>query len=112
MQYVDQMPQRMDTYVGAKGTSLSGGQKQRASIARALLRNPQLLLLDEATAALDNKSEREIQVTLDKVIGEAGASVTVAHRLRTIKDSDVILVFKSGEIVEQGTHDELMALEE
>eukprot|EP00418_Pyrodinium_bahamense_P094745 CAMPEP_0179025480 /NCGR_PEP_ID=MMETSP0796-20121207/8008_1 /TAXON_ID=73915 /ORGANISM="Pyrodinium bahamense, Strain pbaha01" /LENGTH=1260 /DNA_ID=CAMNT_0020721505 /DNA_START=45 /DNA_END=3825 /DNA_ORIENTATION=- len=106
---VDSLPDRYDTFAGPKGRAFSGGERQRVCIARALLRRPKLLLLDEATSALDNETEREIQRTLDDVITEAGMSLTIAHRLRTVKDSDVVIVFKQGTIVERGSHDELMA---
>jgi len=110
MDFVNNLPTGANTYVGASGGTLSGGQKQRTCIARALLRNPKLLLLDEATAALDNRTEKDVQETLDKVVANAGTSITIAHRLSTIKTSDNVLVFKDGRIVEQGSHDELMEL--
>ena len=97
----------VDTIVGDKGSTLSGGQRQRIAIARAVIKDPVILITDEATSALDAQSEKKVQVALDKVM-EHCTGVVVAHRLSTIKNADIIYVFDSGEIKEFGTHDELL----
>ncbi|XP_070694481.1 bile salt export pump [Pempheris klunzingeri] len=105
--FVMDLPQKFDTLVGDGGGQLSGGQKQRISIARALIRNPKILLLDMATSALDNESEAVVQEALDKV-RTGRTTISVAHRLSTIRNADVITGFEHGQAVEKGAHSELM----
>lgn len=99
-----------DTVIGDRGSKLSGGQRQRLSIARAILKNPPILILDEATSALDTESERLVQDALENLMKNR-TSVVIAHRLSTVRNADLICVFHEGEIVERGTHDELIALD-
>ena len=98
-----------DSNIGDRGCKLSGGQRQRISIARAILKNPPLLILDEATSALDTESERLVQEALDRLMKNR-TTLVIAHRLSTIKNADLICVMHEGKIVERGTHDELIAL--
>lgn len=107
-EFIDQLPQGLDTEVGENGVLLSGGQRQRLAIARALLKNAPLLILDEATSALDTESERHIQAALDQVM-KGRTTLVIAHRLSTIEKADLILVMDQGRIVERGTHAQLLA---
>ena len=106
-EFISQSEQGYDTNIGDRGGRLSGGQRQRVSIARAILKNPPILILDEATSALDTESERLVQDALERLM-ETRTTVAIAHRLSTIKYADEICVLHDGQIVERGTHDELM----
>ncbi|RKP38236.1 P-loop containing nucleoside triphosphate hydrolase protein, partial [Dimargaris cristalligena] len=106
--FIQNLPQGLDSPVGERGTFLSGGQKQRIAIARAIIRNPRILLLDEATSALDSKAERLVQDALDRV-AQNRTTIVVAHRLSTIRNVDKIVVMQQGEVVEVGTHNALLA---
>tara|TARA_R110002012_G_scaffold119105_3_gene268087 strand:- start:239 stop:2065 length:1827 start_codon:yes stop_codon:yes gene_type:complete len=105
--FIMELPHGYDTNIGDSGNKLSGGQKQRLSIARAVLKNPPIMILDEATSALDTESERLVQDALEKMM-QNRTSIVIAHRLSTIQNADSIVVMSKGEIVEQGTHEELM----
>lgn len=106
--FISELPQGYDTNIGDSGNKLSGGQKQRLSIARAVLKNPPIMILDEATSALDTESERLVQDALEKMM-KSRTSIVIAHRLSTIQNAHTIVVLQKGEIVEQGTHTELLA---
>src|SRR5262249_62392242 len=106
-EFIAGLPERYDTVIGERGANLSGGQRQRLAIARALLRQPEVLIFDEATSHLDTATERAIQQNLKTAL--AGKTVVlVAHRLSTVRDADLIYVLHQGRIVEQGTHPELL----
>ncbi len=107
-EFVKELPQKLETNIGDSGNKLSGGQKQRLSIARAVLKNPPIMILDEATSALDTESERLVQKALENMMKNR-TSIVIAHRLSTIQNADNIIVMQRGEIVEQGKHDELLA---
>ena len=108
-EFVKDLPNGIETNIGDAGGKLSGGQKQRLSIARAVLKNPPIMILDEATSALDTESEKFVQVALENMM-QNRTSIVIAHRLSTIQKADKIVVMQKGEIVEQGTHDELLTL--
>ena len=106
--FISELPEGYETNVGDGGNKLSGGQKQRLSIARAVLKNPPIMILDEATSALDTESENLVQNALDNMMKNR-TSLVIAHRLSTIQNADKIVVMQKGEIIEQGKHVELIA---
>ncbi len=108
-EFIMEMEHGYDTNIGDRGMNLSGGQRQRLSIARAVLKNPPILILDEATSSLDTESERLVQDALSKVMSQR-TSIVIAHRLSTIQHADEIIVMQKGQIIERGKHEELIAL--
>ena len=106
-EFVKELPDGIETNIGDSGNKLSGGQKQRLSIARAVLKNPPIMILDEATSALDTESERMVQIALENMMKNR-TSLVIAHRLSTIQKADLIVVMQKGKIVEQGKHKELL----
>ncbi|MEM9509450.1 MAG: ATP-binding cassette domain-containing protein, partial [Cyanobacteria bacterium P01_E01_bin.35] len=108
-EFIVQLPQGYDTIIGERGQKLSGGQRQRLAIARAILKNPPILILDEATSAVDNETEAAIQKSLVKIT-QNRTTLAIAHRLSTIRHSDCIYVMDQGQIAESGTHEKLLKL--
>jgi ATP-binding cassette subfamily B protein len=108
--FILELPQQYETIVGERGQKLSGGQRQRIAIARAILKNPPILILDEATSAVDNETEAAIARSLEKITHNR-TTIAIAHRLSTIRQSDLIYVLNRGELIESGTHEELVMLD-
>jgi subfamily B ATP-binding cassette protein MsbA len=108
--FVMALPQGLDTVIGEQGVRLSGGERQRLAIARALLKDPPILILDEATSSLDSESEREVQQALDRLI-QGRTTLVIAHRLSTVRHADRLVVMDGGHIVETGTHEELLGVD-
>lgn len=108
-EFIDDLPQGLNTLIGENGTRLSGGQKQRLAIARAIIKNAPILILDEATSALDNQSEKQVQEALDRLMQQKRTTLVIAHRLSTVINADKIVVMARGKIIEVGKHEELMA---
>jgi ATP-binding cassette subfamily B protein len=107
-EFLSELPEGYDSFLGERGVRLSGGQRQRLAIARAILKNPPLLLLDEATSALDAQSERMVQAALERAMTNR-TTLVIAHRLATVQKADVIWVLDRGRLIEQGTHAQLIA---
>ena len=105
--FADELPEKLDTVVGESGVKLSGGQRQRIAIARALIKNAPILVMDEATSSLDNLTEREIQKALDELMKDK-TTIIIAHRLSTIKDADIIFTIDNGKIENKGNHEHLI----
>ena len=110
LEFIDRFPEGFETIVGERGITLSGGQRQRIAIARAVLKDPAILILDEATSSLDSESERLVQDALDQLM-QGRTSFVVAHRLATVRKADRILVIDGGKVAETGTHDDLVKIE-
>ena len=109
LNFVEKLPNSFQTYLGENGALLSGGQKQRIAIARALYKNPEILILDEATSSLDTEAEQVIQNTLHEFRNQGKTMIVIAHRLSTIANADEILVMKEGRVIEKGTHKNLIS---
>lgn len=107
-EFIEELPQGLNTVIGENGTRLSGGQKQRLAIARAIIKNAPILILDEATSALDNQSEKQVQEALDRLMQQKRTTLVIAHRLSTVRNADKIVVMERGCVIETGRHDELM----
>ncbi len=106
--FIDSLPNRLYTYIGENGVNLSGGQKQRFAIARALYKNPEILILDEATSALDSISEKYVHKIIKNLKNQQKTIIIIAHRIRTVLNADKIVVLKNGKLVEEGTHNNLI----
>ena len=107
-EFINKFVEGLDYVVGIKGSKLSGGQKQRIAIARAIISKPKILILDEATSSIDNKSEKEVQSSLDNISLQNVTTIIISHRLSTIKNADLIYIMKNGKIIEQGNNQQLI----